>query len=533
MEHCENICTAIQAGKTALGIELGSTRIKAVLIDENHNVLASGQFSWENRLENGLWTYSLKDAITGLQKSYAMLANNVRERLGTELVTVGAIGISGMMHGYLALDAAGRQLAPFLTWRNTNTAEAGDALTELFHCNVPLRWSIAQLYQAVLNHETHVAEIAQLTTLAGYVHFLLTGERVLGIGDAAGMFPIDYEQKDFDAHMLAQFDALTEPYGYSWKLREILPKVLTAGQHAGRLTEAGAKLLDPHGKLRPGIPFAPPEGDAATGMVATDSVAEGTGNVSAGTSIFSMVVLKKKLSRVYRDIDLVSTPSGRPVAMIHCNNGTSELDTWMRLFAEVLTSVGAEFSTEKLYTVLFQHSLQGDADGILLYNYVSGEPITGLNDGRPLLVRKKSSRLSLANFMRVQIFSVLASLAVGMRILKEEGLQVSRLTAHGGLFRTAGVAQRFLAAAMGAPVTVMQTASEGGPFGMALLALYLLKGSPCPLEEYLHHCVFSQAEAITECSEKDEIEKFAAYLQDYCTGLQIECSAVMYLAETP
>ena len=529
-----NIKDAIRAGKTALGIEFGSTRIKAVLIDETHRVLASGHFTWENRLENGLWTYRLEDAVSGLQQSYAMLAGDVQRQFGVELTTVGSIGISGMMHGYLVLDAAGKQLFPFLTWRNTNTGAAADALTELFQFNIPLRWSIAHLYQAILNHEPHVAKISQITTLAGYIHYLLSGERVMGIGEAAGMFPIDYDRLDFNEKMLEQFDDSIAAYGYDWKVRSILPKVLTAGQCAGRLTEEGARLLDPSGRLQPGIPLAPPEGDAATGMVATNSVGIGTGNLSAGTSIFSMVVLEKNLSRYYKDIDIVSTPSGRPVAMIHCNNGTSELDTWMRMFGEVLESVGVRIPTDRLYSELFRKSLQGDSDsdGILLYNYISGEPVTGLNDGRPLLVRRQDSKLSLANFMRAQIYSVIASLAAGMRILAEEGIHITRLTAHGGLFRTPGVAQRYLAAAMGSPVTVMQTAGEGGPYGMAVLALYLRKKGQLPLETYLQEAVFHNVDSTTVAPDAGDVKGFAEYLQAYCDGLQIERCAVSCVKAT-
>ena len=523
-----SIQDAIRAGKTALGIELGSTRIKSVLIGEDHTVLANGSFSWENRLENDLWTYHLDDAVRGLQESFADLAADVRRRYGVELTTIGAIGISGMMHGYLALDKEDNQLAPFLTWRNTNTLAAAKELTELFQFNVPLRWSISQLYQAILNGEAHVAQVDYITTLAGYIHYLLTGKRVMGVGEASGMFPIDSTVLDYDQTMLDRFDALVANRGYGWKIRDILPRVLTAGQNAGCLTEQGAALLDPTGRLQPGIPMAPPEGDAGTGMVATNSVDACTGNVSAGTSIFSMVVLEKKLSRLYRDIDMVTTPSGRPVAMVHCNNGASELDAWMRMFGEILEAVGADVSGGELYGRLFNESLKGaaDCDDVTLFNYISGEPVTGLNDGRPLLVRRKDSRLTLANFMRSQIYSIFASLAVGHRILEAEQVRIKRLTGHGGLFKTPGVAQRYLAAAMNAPVTVMKTAGEGGPYGMALLAAYLLHAEEMSLEDYLQDVVFAGAEGSTMEPDPADAAGYAAYLKAYCDALELEHCAV-------
>ena len=523
-----SIVEAIAAGKTALGIELGSTRIKAVLIGEDHHVLANGSFSWENRLENDRWTYHLDDAVRGLQESFADLAADVKGKYGVELTKIGAIGISGMMHGYLALDQEDKQLAPFLTWRNTNTPEAAGQLTELFQFNVPLRWSISQLYQAILNGEDHVPQVDYITTLAGYIHYLLTGKRVMGVGEASGMFPIDSTIMDYDQTMLDQFDTLIADRGYGWKIRDILPKVLVAGQDAGCLTAEGVKLLDPTGKLQSGIPMAPPEGDAGTGMVATTSVDACTGNVSAGTSIFSMVVLEKKLSKLYRDIDMVTTPSGRPVAMVHCNNGASELDAWMRMFGEILSAVGAEVSGGELYGKLFNESLKGaaDCDDVTLFNYISGEPVTGLNDGRPLLVRRKDSKLSLANFMRSQIYSIFASLAVGHRILDAEQVRIRRLTGHGGLFKTPGVAQKYMAAALNAPVTVMKTAGEGGPYGMALLAAYLLKAKEISLEEYLENVVFGDAEGSTMEPDAADVAGYKAYLQAYCDALDLEHTAV-------
>ena len=523
-----SIVEAIAAGKTALGIGLGSTRIKAVLIGEDHHVLANGSFSWENRLENDRWTYHLDDAVRGLQESFADLAADVKGKYGVELTKIGAIGISGMMHGYLALDQEDKQLAPFLTWRNTNTPEAAGQLTELFQFNVPLRWSISQLYQAILNGEDHVPQVDYITTLAGYIHYLLTGKRVMGVGEASGMFPIDSTIMDYDQTMLDQFDTLIADRGYGWKIRDILPKVLVAGQDAGCLTAEGAKLLDPTGKLQSGIPMAPPEGDAGTGMVATNSVDACTGNVSAGTSIFSMVVLEKKLSKLYRDIDMVTTPSGRPVAMVHCNNGASELDAWMRMFGEILSAVGAEVSGGELYGKLFNESLKGaaDCDDVTLFNYISGEPVTGLNDGRPLLVRRKDSKLSLANFMRSQIYSIFASLAVGHRILDAEQVRIRRLTGHGGLFKTPGVAQKYMAAALNAPVTVMKTAGEGGPYGMALLAAYLLKAKEISLEEYLENVVFGDAEGSTMEPDAADVAGYKAYLKAYCDALDLEHTAV-------
>lgn len=529
MKECNGI-EAICRGQTALGIELGSTRIKAVLIDQHHNCLAQGAFNWENQFENGLWTYHLEDVIFGLRRCYADLKRDVREKYGEELTVIGAIGISGMMHGYLPLDLNGKQLAPFLTWRNTNTTVSAQTLTKLFQFNIPLRWSIAQLYQAILNRESHVEKIDYLTTLAGYVHYLLSGERVVGVGEASGMFPIDPEVMDYDEDLVRKFDLLTNEYRYSWKLRDILPKVLLAGMDAGVLTPEGALLLDPEGHLQAGIPMAPPEGDAGTGMVATNSVAVGTGNVSAGTSIFSMVVLEKPLSRLYKDIDIVTTPNGHPVAMVHCNNGTSELDAWMQLFRQVLSVSGAKYPEDELYSRLFRESLMGapDCDGLLLYNYVSGEPVTGFVDGRPLLVRRQSTSFSLANLMRSHIYSVLASLSVGMQILYDENVRIFRLTGHGGLFRTPGVAQHYLAAAMKSPVTVMATAGEGGPFGMAVLVAYRLWGENCSLDDYLENRVFAEVECVINAPEKSQIEGFSKYLEQYKTCLPVEESAIYY-----
>lgn len=533
MNHTE-MTNAIVNNQTALGIELGSTRIKAVLISTSScAVLATGCYQWENRLENGLWTYRLEDAVAGLQQCFADLACSVQTRYGTKLSSVGTIGISGMMHGYLPLDRHGKQLSPFLTWRNTNTAAAAAALTQAFHFNVPLRWSIAHLYQAILDNREHVPQIDYLTTLAGYIHFLLTGKRVMGVGEASGMFPIDSDAMDYDAGMLDQFRALVSNRNYGWDIKDILPQVLPAGADAGCLTQAGARLLDPSGTLQPGIVMVPPEGDAGTGMVATNSVQTCTGNVSAGTSIFAMVVLEKALQKIYPDIDMVTTPCGKPVAMVHCNNGTSELDAWMKLFREVLQSVGAEDRADKLYPVLFEKSLQGsrDCDGILLYNYVSGEPVTGLISGRPLLMRQSGSELTLSNFMRSQIYSVLASLAIGIRILDSERVCIKRLTGHGGLFKTPGVAQRYLAAAMNAPVTVMSTAGEGGPYGMAILAAYREMCCKLSLADFLQDIVFAGAESRTVLPDEADRAGFAKYLDAYSAGLSVEACAVQCLPD--
>ena len=527
---------SIRNGRTSLGIELGSTRIKSVLIDSDAAVLAAGSYTWENRNENGLWTYHLDDAVLGLQQSYADLAKHVQEEYGVELTTVGAIGISGMMHGFLAMDKNGKQLAPFLTWRNTNTEEAAEKLTTVFDFNIPLRWSIAQLYQAILEQKAFVSEIDYMTTLAGYIHWLLSGERVLGVGDASGMFPIDSGSGDFDSCMLEKFEQLIADRKYPWRILDILPKVLTAGESAGRLTEEGARLLDPSGHLEASIPMAPPEGDAATGMVATNSVAVRTGNVSAGTSIFSMVVLEKPLSRLYRKIDMVTTPSGRPVAMVHCNNGTSELDAWYRIFKELTEAAGLPVSADVIYQAMFEKSMEGAADcgNILYYNFLAGEPMVDLMEGCPLLVRRQDCDFSFANFMRSQVYGVIASLAIGMRILEEEQVKIERLTGHGGLFKTTQAGQQFMAAAMKAPVTVMSTAGEGGPYGMALLAAYMQNREPEEsLEQFLEKTVFSRCESNTVMPDAKDMEGFARYIEQYQKGLSIEAQAVVSMKQQP
>src|SRR6201988_5361630 len=468
---------AVNSGKTVLGIEFGSTRIKAVLIGEDHTPIASGSYDWENRNENGLWTYSLDDVWKGLQESYRKMSKEVSDKYNTPLKTVGAIGFSAMMHGYLAFDKDGKLLVPFRTWRNTTTAQAAAALTDLFQFNVPLRWSIAHLYQAMLNAEPHVTDISFQTTLAGYVHWKLTGEKVLGIGDASGMFPIDSKINDYDASRIQQFDKLLAGEKIGWKLLDIFPKVLVAGDAAGVLTQEGARLLDPAGQLASGIPLCPPEGDAGTGMVATNSVAERTGNVSAGTSVFAMIVLEKELSKVHPEIDMVTTPSGKPVAMAHSNNCTSDLNAWIGLFREFVDALGLEISQSKLFEMLYKKALTGDADGggLLAYNYFSGEPVTHLEEGRPLFVRTPESRFSLSNFMRVHLFSALGTLKIGLDILfEQEQVKIDKVLGHGGFFKTEEVGQKFMAASMNVPVSVMETAGEGGAWGIALLASYML-----------------------------------------------------------
>ena len=446
---------AILANKTALGIEFGSTRIKAVLVDDKNQPIASGGHEWENRYENGVWTYSLDDIWTGIQDCYQDMARDVKAKYDIELESVGAFGVSAMMHGYMPFNKEGELLVPFRTWRNNITGEASEKLMELFNYNIPQRWSIAHLYQAILNGEEHVKDIDYITTLEAYVHWKLTGKRVLGIGDAAGMFPIDTTKADYNQEMVDKFDELVAPYGFSWKLRDIMPKALVAGEDAGVLTEEGAKLLDVTGKLKAGIPMCPPEGDAGTGMVATNSVAVRTGNVSAGTSVFAMIVLEKPLSKVYGEIDMVTTPDGMPVAMVHSQNCTSDLNAWVNLFRENLESFGVKVDTNTLYGTLYNKALEGDADcgGLLPYCYFSGEHITHFEEGRPLFARTPDSKFTLANFMRSHLFTSVGALKLGMDILlKEEGVVVDKLLGHGGFFKTKGVGQKVMAAAVNAPV---------------------------------------------------------------------------------
>ena len=515
----------------SLGIELGSTRIKAVLAAPDGTVLASGAHDWQNRLEGGYWTYHLDDVWAGIQDAYAQLKADYRSRYGQPLQTVGALGVSAMMHGYLPFDKAGHQLAAFRTWRNTTTLPAATALTERFHFNIPQRWSIAHLYQAILNGEEHVRDVAFLTTLAGYVHWQLTGEKVLGIGDASGVFPIDSARCDYDAAMLASFDELLAQNGLPYHLRALLPTVLCAGQDAGSLTEAGARLLDPTGDLPAGIPVCPPEGDAGTGMAATNSVAARTGNVSAGTSIFAMVVLEKPLQNVYPEIDLVTTPDGAPVAMVHCNNCTSDLNAWVNLFGQVAALCGAKMPASQLFPLLFNASLEGapDCGDVVPVNYYSGEGVTHFDAGHPMLLRTAGSDFSLANLMRANIYSAMATLKIGLDILQDEKVAVDRLLGHGGLFKTPGVAQRYLAAAAQTPVTVMETAGEGGPYGMALLAGYrlaVLEGGTLNLADYLQQKIFTDAPGSTLAPQEEDVRGFTAFLERYEAALHAERAAV-------
>lgn len=525
--------TAILNNKTALGIEFGSTRIKAVLVDNKYNPIASGSYEWENRYENGVWTYSLDDIRNGLQGSYSDLVKDVQEKYGVELTSVGALGISAMMHGYMPFDKGGKLLVPFRTWRNNITGEASEKLLELFQYNIPQRWSIAHLYQAILNGEEHVKDIDYMCTLEAYVHRMLTGKRVLGIGDAAGMFPVDSETKDYNQEMVEKFDKLVEPYGFQWKLRDIMPEVLVAGQDAGTLTEEGAKFLDPSGRLKAGIPMCPPEGDAGTGMAATNSVAVRTGNVSAGTSVFAMIVLEKPLSKVYGEIDMVTTPDGMPVAMVHSQNCTSDLNAWVNLFRENLESFGVKVDTNTLYGTLYNKALEGDADcgGLLPYCYFSGEHITHFEEGRPLFARTPDSKFTLANFMRSHLFTSVGALKLGMDILlKEEGVVVDKLLGHGGFFKTKGVGQKVMAAAVNAPVSVMETAGEGGAWGIALLAAYRKnKTEGESLASYLEEQVFAKEESVQIAPDPKDVEGFEAFMDRYKEGLEIERAAVVHL----
>ena len=522
--------TAIDEGRTALGLELGSTRIKAVLIGPDYAPLAVGSFDWENQFVDRLWTYPMEAVWSGIQECYAALARDAQQRYEVELTSVGALGVSAMMHGYLALDSDGELLTPFRTWRNTNTGEAAEQLSTLFGYNIPHRWSVAHLFQAILNGEDHVPGINYLTTLAGYVHWQLTGEKVLGIGDASGMFPIDITTHGYDAKMLAQFDELAAQSGVELRLADLLPTIRVAGDPAGELTEQGATLLDPTGRLRPGVVMCPPEGDAGTGMVATNSVAPRTGNVSAGTSIFAMVVLEQELSRVHRELDLVTTPAGKLVGMVHCNNGASELSSWVGLFAEFAGALGIDVDLSTVFETLFTSALQGapDAGGLMAYNYLSGEPITGLEEGRPLFLRSPDSALNLATFMRVHLYASLATLRIGMDVLqKDEGVRVERMFAHGGLFKTKGVAQGFLAAAIDTPVSVGEVAAEGGAWGIATLAAFTAGREPeQSLVDFLNSQVFADVQLETAQPDPADVAGFDAFIQRYIAALPVERAAV-------
>ena len=519
----------IEEGKAILGMELGSTRIKAVLIDEEHRPIASGSYSWENRLEDGIWTYSLQDVHEGVQDCYRKLAEDVKKKYGIPLKKLAAMGVSAMMHGYLPFDREGNLLSRFRTWRNTNGAPAAAKLSELFQFNIPDRWSGAQLYQSILDGEEHVKDIDFITTLSGYIHWILTGEKVISIGDASGIFPIDPETLDFDRRMLDQFDELIQPAGYPWKVGEILPKVLVAGQVAGHLTEQGARFLDPSGELEAGVPLCPPEGDAQTGMAATNSVAKRTGNISAGTSGFLMAVMEKSMSKMYRAIDIIQTPDGSTVGMIHANTCTSDLDAWVRLFGDFSRLSGHEMEPDELYGLLYNEALKGDSDcgGLVSYGYYAGEFVTELPEGRPMFVRRPTDELKLANFMRAHLYSAVAIIRMGVDIMKKEDMKIDRLTGHGGLFKTKGVGQRIVADALDIPVSVMETAGEGGAWGIALLAAYLVwhkEGETLP--EYLDERVFKGNAGEKVDPVPEEVEGFNRFLENYKAGLAAERAAV-------
>ncbi|MEH7545784.1 xylulokinase [Neobacillus vireti] len=530
---CFDVENAIQSGKTVLGIELGSTRIKAVLIGEDNAPIASGSHDWENSYENNIWTYSIEDIWKGVQDSYQKMAKDVKQQYGVTIQTVGAIGFSAMMHGYMTFDKDGELLVPFRTWRNNITEQASKILTELFNYNIPQRWSIAHLYQAILKKERHITDISFQTTLAGYIHWKLTGQKVLGVGEASGVFPIDLNTKNYNQTMIKQFNELIAPHNLPWKLEDILPKVLVAGENAGVLTEEGAKLLDVTGELKAGIPLCPPEGDAGTGMVATNSVAKRTGNVSAGTSVFAMVVLEKELSKVYTEIDLVTTPTGNLVAMAHSNNCSSDLNAWVGLFDEFSKAMGMDVDMNRLYGTLYNLALQGDPDcgGLLAYGYLSGEHITHFEEGRPLFVRSSESNFNLANFMRVHLYTALGALKMGMDILlKQEEVRLDVILGHGGLFKTKGVGQSIMAAALNVPVSVMETAGEGGAWGIALLASYMIKKSNNEtLEEYLSHNVFAERTGTTVSPVPKDVEGFEQFMKRYTNGLAIESAAITNL----
>ncbi len=526
--------TTITSGAAILGIEFGSTRIKAVLIGEDNSPIAQGSHTWENQLQDGLWTYSIPSILFGLQDCYADLRKDVLSKYGCEIRNLAAIGVSAMMHGYMPFGHDERILVPFRTWRNTNTGAAAAELSSLFNFNIPLRWSISHLYQAILNGEEHVKDISYLTTLAGYIHWKLTGEKVLGVGDASGMLPIDPSTLDYDKVMVEKFDALIAPKGLPWKLLDILPKVLPAGAAAGTLTQEGADMLDISGNLMPGVPLCPPEGDAGTGMTATNSVRKRTGNVSAGTSCFSMIVLERPLSKPYEPIDVVTTPDGSAVAMVHCNNCTSDINAWVNIFKEFQALLGVPVDMDELYALLYNEALKGDPDcgGLISYNYYSGEPIMGLSEGRPLFMRGPLDKFTLANFWRSHLSASIGVLKVGNDILlKDEKIRVDCITGHGGLFKTKGVGQRILSAALSSPISVMKTAGEGGPWGMALLAKYLVDNPDgLSLPEYLDGKVFAGNEGEEVIATKEEIAGFNKYIENYKAALPVEEAAVKYKA---
>ena len=529
----QKIAEKIRGGRTALGIEFGSTRIKAVLIDDTYRTIASGDYQWASHLEDGLWSYSKEEIWKGLQSAYASMADDVYNAYGERLTFIGHIGFSAMMHGYLAFDKAGELLVPFRTWQNTNTSEAHEKLSELFQYNIPERWSVAHLYQAVLNKEEHVGKVDYITTLAGYVHWKLTGKKVLGVGDASGMFPIDPTTKTYEAEFLKQFDALDEIAEQPWKIEDLLPTPLVAGTSAGELTAEGAKLLDPSGALQPGIVLAPPEGDAGTGMVATNSVRVRTGNVSAGTSIFAMVVLEHKLKALHPEVDLVTTPAGDLAGMSHANNFTSDLNAWVGLFGQFAAASGYPLDPGSLYGTLFRAAIADDVDsncgGLINYPFRSGEFLAGLSEGRPLFVRGPEANMSLGNFMRAQLFSAFSPVKIGMDIMtKDEGVAVDSLVGHGGIFTTPKVAQKILAAAFNTPIKVMSTAAEGGAWGMAVLADYLwhTNEDKSNLADYLDGRVFAGASSTTESPDSDDVAGFEEFFERFRKGLPIEQTAI-------
>lgn len=526
----EQIRNNITEGKTVLGIELGSTRIKAVLVGEDNQPIAAGSYDWENQYENGIWTYSLDDIWKGVQGSYQNMAEDVKKQYGIEIKTIGAIGFSAMMHGYMVFNKKNELLVPFRTWRNNITEQASKKLTELFSYHIPQRWSIAHLYQAILNKESHIKDIDYMTTLAGYLHWKLTGKKSVGVGEASGMFPIDIETKNYCGDMMEKFETIVESYQLPWKLKDILPEVLLAGENAGFLTEEGAKLLDISGNLQAGIPLCPPEGDAGTGMVATNSVIRRSGNVSAGTSVFAMIVLEKELSKVYEEIDLVTTPAGDLVAMVHANNCTSDLNAWVDLFEEFANTYGIEINKNKLFETLYKKALEGDSDcgGLLSYCYLSGEHITGFEEGCPLFVRTPKSQFNLANFMKVNLYTALGALKIGMDILlKQENVQVNEILGHGGLFKTKGVGQRIMAAAMDVPVSVMETAGEGGAWGIALLASYMKnREEKETLDQFLSDKVFANSNKEMIAPITEDVRSFEKFMERYKKGLSIERAAV-------
>ena len=526
--------TTINNGEAVLGIEFGSTRIKAVLADAKGATLAVGTHDWENRLENGLWTYSMEDIIGGLQGCYASLKKQVKEKYGITLHRLAGAGISAMMHGYLAFDKEGALLTPFRTWRNACTGPAAEKLSEVLDFHMPLRWTAAHLYQAVLNGEEHIWKLDHVTTLEGFVHWKLTGRKVLGVGEGAGVFPLNKEGTDYDMERMAKYEALFEPYKLPWKAKDLLPPMLPAGEQAGSLTAEGAKLLDPEGDLEPGVPFCPPEGDAGTGMVATNSVAPGTGNVSAGTSVFAMIVLEKPLSRVYPELDIVATPTGKPVAMVHCNNCTSDLNAWVGLFGEFAEMMGMKVDPNTLYGSLYRKALEGDKGcaGMLAYNFFSGEHNVGLDEGRPLFVRTPEAKMNLANFVRTHLCASLAVLKTGMDLLlQREQVEIHKILGHGGLFKTPKVGQSLLAAALNAPVTVMETAGEGGAWGIALLAAYMVYGKGKTLEAYLDEDIFTDMPSVTMEPDPADVAGYEQFMTRYTAGLDIERKAVETMKE--